>query len=124
MPPVLHVAFAELAAGSAQEMVAGDLRRRPDQRQDILKLIAEAVGTAGLVECRPAPEAAAQHLIKQPAVQQQVQGPVGRSHLDRAEQSLPTVLHLRERLLYPSGLTVEAQELPRFLDPGCLAEQE
>ena len=89
MPPVLHVAFAELAAGAAQQMLAGGPRRGVEQRRRVLQLVAEAVRAAGLVVPAASPVAAGQRLVLQPAVDQQVQGGVGRLGVDHAQRPFP-----------------------------------
>src|SRR5437016_3249907 len=59
MPPVLHVAFLELPAGGAQDLCPLLCWGAVCQRHDVLELIAEAIGTARLIEGRPAPNPAA-----------------------------------------------------------------
>ena len=51
---------------------------RHAQRHDVLQLIAIAVGAARLVKGRATPNAAAQGLVQEPAVQQHIHGPIGR----------------------------------------------
>ena len=91
MPPVLHVAFDELAAARR----AADARARASgfehrQRHHVLELIAEAVGAARLVERRARPDAAGQRLVEQPAVEQQVHRPIRRRHLDACRARRPS----------------------------------
>ena len=81
MPPMLHVAFAELMRGGAQQMLAGEGRLGMHQRHHVLQLVAESVGAAGLIKSRPAPEPAAQGLIQQPAVRHHIHGGIGRFHI-------------------------------------------
>src|SRR6185436_20554993 len=52
MPPVLDIAFHELACGSAQNVVARERGRRMHKRHDILQLVTESVGTARLIKGR------------------------------------------------------------------------
>src|SRR5262249_42850468 len=73
MPPVLHVSLDELSSRSAQNLRALLVRCAVDQGHHVLKLVAKAVGAAGLVESRPPPDAAAQHLVDQPAVEQEIE---------------------------------------------------
>ena len=89
MPPMLHVAFAELMRGGAQEMLAGEGRLGMHQRHHILQLVAEAERSAGLVEPGASPQAAAQGLIQQPAVGHHVNGGIGGFDLHGAERSIP-----------------------------------
>lgn len=49
-PPVLHIAFRELATGCAQDLLAGEIRLIEQEGQRILKLVAEAEGAARLVK--------------------------------------------------------------------------
>ena len=91
MPPMLHVAFAELMGGGAEQMRAREGRLGMHQRQDVLQLVAESVSAAGLVESRPAPEPAAQGLVEQPAVRHDVHRGVGRIHVYGAERAVPVV---------------------------------
>ena len=89
MPPMLHIAFAELMRGGAQQMLAGEGRFGMHQRHHILQLVAESKGSAGLIKPRAAPEPAAQGLIQQPAVGHHIHGGIGRFHaaLRRASDS-------------------------------------
>ena len=50
MPPMLHVAFAELMRRGAQKMLAGEGRLGMHQRHHILQLVAEAKRSAGLIK--------------------------------------------------------------------------
>ncbi len=72
VPPVLDVPFAELPRGGVQEVMARKSRCRKQQCEHVLELVAETKRAAGLVKGRPAPHAACQGLIRQPAVQHQV----------------------------------------------------
>ena len=74
MPPVLHVAFAELMRRAAQQVLAGEARLGMDQRHDVLQLVAEAESAARLVMAAARPKAARQRLVHEPAVRQQVEG--------------------------------------------------
>ena len=82
-------------AAARRICAAGLAGRAVDQGHHVLELVAEAVGAARLVERRPAPDAAAQHLVEQPAVEQQVERRVGRLHLDGAEDRVPARLDRR-----------------------------
>ena len=87
-PPMLNVAFDELPGGGAQEMAPRLVRRGEGQRHAVLKLVAEAVGAARLIEGGARQDAAGERLIEQPAVQHDVHGAVGRLDLDRARAML------------------------------------
>ena len=56
MPPMLHVAFDELARGGTQNVGPRNLGPRIDEGQRILQLIAETEGAAGLIERRSVPK--------------------------------------------------------------------
>ena len=49
--------------GGAEKMLAGQGRLGMDQRHHILQLIAESIGTAGLIKAGAPPEPAAKGLI-------------------------------------------------------------
>ena len=80
---------SELARGGAQQMLARDVALRDAESQHILQLVAEAVRAAHLVEAGAAPDAAAQRLVEQPAIQEQVHGGLGRGDLHGAEDVVP-----------------------------------
>ena len=88
-PPMLHVAFDELARGGPQKMRARQIRPRHAKRHHVLQLIAEPVGAACLVETGARPDAARQRLIRQPAVQENVQRTVRSLHLYGSQSLVP-----------------------------------
>ena len=102
MPPVLHVAFAELMRGGTKQMFPGESWLSMHQRHHILQLIAEPVGSAGLIKSRSSPEPGAQGLIQEPAVRHHIHGGIGRIHVDRTERSIPEFMNTGER--GPAGL--------------------
>ena len=123
-PPMLDVALDELSRRRAQQVLARHGRLRGDQRHAVLQLVAEAVGTARLVERRARPDAAGQRLIQQPAVQHDIHRPVGGLHLDRAEHIVPVAADLataRRRDL-PCGSVQSRSAASRAL--GGFAEEE
>ena len=89
MPPVLHVAFNELAGGGTKQVGTTDRRLRKDERQDVLKLVAESERAARLKRPAAGPDATAQRLIQQPPVHDQVEGVVRRAHLQGTERVVP-----------------------------------
>jgi hypothetical protein len=95
MPPVLHVPLLELPRRRPQDLGPRFTRAAVDQSHDVLQLVAKAVGPARLVECRAAPDSTAQYLIKEPAIDHQVDARVGRYYLDDAQDPLPETLDLR-----------------------------
>jgi hypothetical protein len=58
-PPMLHIAFEELARRRAQQVLARNVGPRHAQRHHILQLIAKAIGAARLIESGARPDAAA-----------------------------------------------------------------
>ena len=81
---MLHVALGKLARGGAQYLFAQQRGPRQPQRHRILELVAEAVGTACLVESRARPGAAGQRLVQQPVVHHEIEGAIRRLHLEIA----------------------------------------
>ena len=71
-PPMLHVAFLELPRGRAQDVLARNAGCRHAQRHDILQLIAKPVSAARLIKGRAPPDAAAQGLVQEPAVETRI----------------------------------------------------
>ena len=110
VPPVLHVALEELARGRAEDVRPAISGRGVDQRHDVLELVAEPVGAARLVEARPRPEAAGEHLVEQPSVGQEVERGVGRAHLHGAKQASQPALHVLERLRGAARLAVASDQ--------------
>ena len=80
-PPVLNVAFRELPAGCAQDLLASEIRLVEQERQGILKLVTEAEGAARLIEGRARQNAARQRLVGQPIVDHVVEAGIRRGHL-------------------------------------------
>ena len=119
---MLNVAFDELPSGGAQEMAASLLRVCECQRRAILKLVAEAVGAACLIEGGARHDAAGQRLIEQPAVQQDVHGAIRRLDLDRAEQCPPVLRHLVQNGV-EIGRPVAADEGRGFFGCAALSEE-
>src|SRR6266478_5029519 len=89
VPPMLHIAFAELMRRRTQEMLAGEGRLGMHQGHHILQLVAEAKRSAGLIETCTSPQTAAQGLIQQPAVGHHVNRGIGCFNLHGAERPLP-----------------------------------
>ena len=73
MPPMLHIALAELTRRAQQQMLAHQLRLGMDERHRVLQLIAETEGAARLIESAARPHAARQRLIEQPAIGQDIE---------------------------------------------------
>ena len=99
VPPVLDVSLTELMCRGAKQLCAREVRSSKDQRKHVLQLIAESVRAARLIERRPSPDAARQRLIEEPAVQHQIERPVGGANLHRSQQVVPVAARLLQRLL-------------------------
>src|SRR5438094_7014905 len=97
VPPMLDIAFAKLMRGSAEKMLAGQGWHGVDQRHHILQLIAEAIGTAGLIKPGAPPEPAAKGLVQQPAVGYCVHGGIWCVDIDRAKSAIPKFMYAGER---------------------------
>jgi hypothetical protein len=121
---VLDVALGELPAGRVQQVLPRQIGARQGEGHHVLELIAEAEGAPGLVVAGPRPQPAAQVLVEQPAVHQQVEGVVRRAHLDRVEREIPGALHLDERGLGRRHPTMAAHELVGRRHVAPVAEQK
>ena len=84
-----HVAFFELVLGSVENLAAGNGRVDGQQGQHILKLVAEAKRSAGLVEACAAPDAAGESLVEHPAVEDQVGSRFRGMYLHGTKQMIP-----------------------------------
>ena len=124
VPPMLSVALDELVRGRTQNLLARQVRRRPQEREHVLQLVAIAVCAARLVERRAAPQAAGQYLIEQPLVEQHVHALVGRLHLHRREHIRPETRGLVEGDARLRGVTVFAGERAGLVAILSLAQHE
>ena len=122
MPPVLDVSLGELVGRGPQEVLPGELAPRGHQGDDVLELVAEPVGAAGLVERRPRPQPAGERLVDEPAVEHDVHRAVGRPHLDRALGVVPVARHAAQRRLVV-GRPPAPDEVGRRRGVVRLAEQ-
>src|SRR5262245_28700230 len=86
---MLHIAFDELPGGGAKKVGARLPGGREREGHRVLKLIAEAEGAAGLVEPGPTPETAGNDLVKQPAVDQQIERAIAGVDLQRLCEGAP-----------------------------------
>ena len=97
MPPMLDVAFDELAARTERNLRAHKLRLGVNQGHHVLQLVAETVGSARLVVAAARPQAAGHRLIHEPAIGQYVEGHIGRFHLHGSKRVPPVPDHCLER---------------------------
>ena len=122
-PPMLDIAFDELSRRGPQQMLAGQRGPRRGERHAILQLIAETIGAAGLIESGTRPDAAAQRLIEQPAVEHDVHRPVRRLDDDRAEDFVPLAFDVRFDRVEIGG-AIAGDEAPRRFLVFSFAQQE
>jgi hypothetical protein len=94
---MLHVAFAELVCGRAENLVSENARLGMDQSHRILKLIAETEGAPGLIKPAPRPQPTREHLVKQPAIGEEIERSIRRLHIHRAERAIPISPHAFQR---------------------------
>ena len=123
MPPVLDVAFHELAAGGAQEMLARDGALGHRQGHHVLELVAKSVGAAGLIEGGPGPDPADQRLVQEPLVEHHVHGTVGRPDLNGADDVIPLGPHRAQREVEVRG-AIAAEQGAGLAGGGGLAQEE
>ena len=100
VPPMLDVPLGILPGRGPEDMGPRLLRSRVEKRHHILELVAKTIGSARLVKGGTPPDATAQHLIEQPAVDQEVERWLGGTDLDRLQAAHPTV---PERLAVPAA---------------------
>ncbi len=124
VPPVLDVALAELPRRRPQEVLAHQRRPRHRERHRVLELVAEPEGAAGLVVAGAGPHPAAEVLVEEPAVQEDVEGVVGRPDLHRAERLVPAAPHRLERGVRGLGAAVPPDQLADVRHVPPLAEEE
>ena len=124
VPPVLDVALDELVAGRPQQVLAGEVRPGERERHRVLELVAEPERPARLVVPGPRPHPAAQVLVEEPAVHQQVEGVVRGAHLHRVERVVPGPTHGVERSLGRGRGAVTRHELAGRRGVPGLAQQE
>ena len=72
-----------------------------EERHHILELVAKTVGAARLVKGGTPPDATAQHLIEQPAIDQEIERGLGRAHLDRFEHGIPSCPNVSQQHAAP-----------------------
>ena len=87
MPPVHAVAVLKLMRRAAKQMRAHKGGLHIQYTQHVLKLVAHAVGAAGLIQPRAREHAARQRLIFHKSVQQPVAQLVARAHLHAGQQA-------------------------------------
>ena len=121
---MLHVPLAELPGRRAQEVLAQELRPRHRERHRVLELVAEAERAAGLVIAGARPHPAAQVLVEEPAVHEDVERVVGRADLHGAQRVLPRAPHGLERGVRGLDAAVAADQLADVRHVLPLADEE
>ena len=87
---MLHVAFAELMRGGAEQLFAQQFAARAwTSAIASCKLIAKTKSAAGLIKPVRAHKPAGNGLIQQPAIGQNIHGGFGRFHMDGAQRVFP-----------------------------------
>jgi hypothetical protein len=99
VPPLEHVAFAELLARVQHDLRPREARFEERQRQHILQLVAIAGRSAKLVGTGPAEQSRSVKLVGQPGVHQPVEVRAIGAHLDLAEPLGPGGAGRRELIL-------------------------
>jgi hypothetical protein len=105
-------------------VLAHQLRPRQRERHGVLKLIAEPECTAGLVVAGAGPQPAAQVLVEEPAVHEEVEGVVGRPDLHGVQRVVPPSPHGGEHVVRGVGAAVTADQLANVIRIPPLAEEE
>src|SRR5438876_4436104 len=124
MPPVLDIAFHELSRGRAQNVVAREVGRGVHEGHHILQLVAEAVSAARLIKGRATPDAAAESLVNQPAVEQKIRGNLGCFYFDRAQEPVPPMAGFLECSFDIRGIAKTSNESTRFFFVVRLPEEK
>src|SRR5206468_10376249 len=92
------------------------------QRHHILELIAETEGASRLIERGAPPETAAQHLVHKPAIEEQVQARMGRTHLDGVQHPIPTLAGSLEGGLDLQRIAIAAEQAVDLVRARGLAQ--
>src|SRR5207245_10944251 len=87
------VTFEDTPTRRTEEGRAEEVRARQGEGHRIRELTPEAEGTPRLIEAGPRPEPAAQVLVQEPAVHEEVEGVVRGAHLDGLQGVGPEPLH-------------------------------
>ena len=104
-------------------MLTRQVRPHDRKRHAVLKLVAKAVCAAGLIESAARPDAAGECLIEHPAIEDDIQGPVRRSHLHRTEKVFPMLDDLSQDRVEIGG-AVTGEEQPRGRRVAGFAKKE
>ncbi len=124
VPPVQHVAFRELVPRRLEKVRPRLARRRVEERQHVLQLVAEPEGAARLVEARAPVEARRDGLRQQPAVEHQVHRGLGRLDAQVAEQLVPRARERRPGRLHLTAVAEAGDQVEGLAAARRLPEEE
>src|SRR5918994_5263892 len=123
MPPVLNVALEKLAGRGPEYVLPRHYRLGVHECHHILKLVAEAVSAAALIERRAGPHAAGERLVQRPTVDHRIEGGLRRLHGNTREPLVPQLHICVDGSLRSLWLPVIRYQTPRFdLAPGRTEE--
>ena len=120
---MLNVAFDKLPACCPQQMGACQIRTRHAERHNVLQLVAKTVSPAGLIKSRSRPKPTGQGLVRQPAIDQNVEGTIRRFHLDRLRDPIPLLRDRRHHGIEIDRPILRDQGL-RLSPISCFAQKE
>ena len=121
---MLDVALGKLTGRAAQQVLAHALGRRVNERHRVLQLVAKAECAAGLIERVATPHAARENLIRQPAVNEDVERLVRRFDLYGTERVPPMCVDCGERFPRRRGTAKTPYEIARRVFITGRAKQE
>ncbi len=124
MPPVLHVAFGELAARAQQQLLAQHRGLGVHERHRVLQLVAEAERAARLVEAAARPHPAGDRLVEQPAVGQHVERRRRACAPARRRACAASAPAPRRAPAAARGAAEALHQLPRLVGAAAHAEPE
>ena len=96
---MLNVTFNKLPRSSGEDVGARDIWPRYTQRHHVLQLITEAISATRLIERRARPYPARKGLVWKPAVQQNIQRPVGSLDLYNSQHLVPLPCNIGKDLI-------------------------
>jgi len=88
-PANYHDLIGIFPASGPEDVRPEEVRPREGKGHRVLELVPEAEGASRLIEAGPRPEPAAQVLVQEPAVHQEIEGVVRGAHLDRLQRLGP-----------------------------------
>ncbi len=124
MPPVQHVAFDELLTCVADDLCSCDVGADANERGRILQLVAKTKGPARLIIRRSTPHPAAQVLVRQPAIHDQIDLAVGCFNFNGRYGVAPEFFYSRERLLCAVSVPILFNQIGRCGVRRRFAEQD